>query len=350
VAPAVDVEAWALRLDSLAGAAQQLPAGALRPAEDGGCLGVGVGEHIVEQQRRPLLGRQRFQNDEERHRQRLGQHGSIGSVRCRVPEHRLGQPRSDVALAAHTRRAEVVDGGTGRDRRQVGDHAGDVVGHRTAGLLQRRLDDVLGVAHRAEHPVGDGEQPRSGLDRGPFEAVDVHDCDHAATALLGVDWNAIEARFHRLITPIAPTRSATSFAENSAVAASHTSSGTPSVPSRVTASVRPSAARSRSVKLSVWAERQGVHYMTAWRWWKAGTLPVRAHQTESGTILVDVSAVAAGARCCMPGCRRTINVTGSTRRWGGCRGGRLSRASSSMRSYARLALGSTGTAANFIGC
>lgn len=42
------------------------------------------------------------------------------------------------------------------------------------------------------------------------------------------------------------------------------------------------------MKLSVWAERQGVHYMTAWRWWKAGTLPVPARQTESGTILVDV--------------------------------------------------------------
>lgn len=28
--------------------------------------------------------------------------------------------------------------------------------------------------------------------------------------------------------------------------------------------------------------------MTAWRWWKAGTLPVPAHRTPSGTILVEV--------------------------------------------------------------
>jgi len=42
------------------------------------------------------------------------------------------------------------------------------------------------------------------------------------------------------------------------------------------------------VKLSEWAERQGVHYMTAWRWWKAGKLPVPAYQTASGSIIVEL--------------------------------------------------------------
>lgn len=32
--------------------------------------------------------------------------------------------------------------------------------------------------------------------------------------------------------------------------------------------------------------QQGVHYQTAWRWWKQGTLPVPARQLSSGTILV----------------------------------------------------------------
>jgi putative resolvase len=41
------------------------------------------------------------------------------------------------------------------------------------------------------------------------------------------------------------------------------------------------------VKLSDWAERQGIHYMTAWRWWKAGKLPVPAYQTPSGSIIVE---------------------------------------------------------------
>jgi len=42
------------------------------------------------------------------------------------------------------------------------------------------------------------------------------------------------------------------------------------------------------MKLSEWAAQQGVHYQTAWRWWKRGTLPVPARQLPTGTILVDV--------------------------------------------------------------
>lgn len=41
------------------------------------------------------------------------------------------------------------------------------------------------------------------------------------------------------------------------------------------------------VKLSEWAEREGIHYQTAWKWWKDGALPVAARQTPTGTILVD---------------------------------------------------------------
>lgn len=50
------------------------------------------------------------------------------------------------------------------------------------------------------------------------------------------------------------------------------------------------------MKLSEWAARQGVHYQTAWRWWKRGTLPVPARQLPSGTILVDVPAAAPHTR------------------------------------------------------
>jgi predicted site-specific integrase-resolvase len=41
------------------------------------------------------------------------------------------------------------------------------------------------------------------------------------------------------------------------------------------------------VKLSDWAEKQGIDYMTAWRWFKQGKMPVKAIQTPSGTILVE---------------------------------------------------------------
>ncbi|MGC8903857.1 IS607 family transposase [Thermus sp.] len=41
------------------------------------------------------------------------------------------------------------------------------------------------------------------------------------------------------------------------------------------------------MKLSDWARKQGVSYLTAWRWFKSGKLPVPARQLPSGTILVE---------------------------------------------------------------
>jgi len=41
------------------------------------------------------------------------------------------------------------------------------------------------------------------------------------------------------------------------------------------------------MKLSEWARKQGISYLTAWRWFKAGQLPVPARQLPTGTILVE---------------------------------------------------------------
>ncbi|MCI0562783.1 MAG: IS607 family transposase [Nitrososphaera sp.] len=41
------------------------------------------------------------------------------------------------------------------------------------------------------------------------------------------------------------------------------------------------------MKLSDWAKIHGISYTTAYRWFKAGKLPVKSMQTESGTILVE---------------------------------------------------------------
>jgi putative resolvase len=48
------------------------------------------------------------------------------------------------------------------------------------------------------------------------------------------------------------------------------------------------------MKLSEWARGEGIHYTTAWRWWRSGKLPVPAQQTSTGTILVDVQPSRAG--------------------------------------------------------
>jgi hypothetical protein len=43
------------------------------------------------------------------------------------------------------------------------------------------------------------------------------------------------------------------------------------------------------MKLSDWCKKQGIKYLTGYRWFKSGKMPdgVHAHQTPSGTILVD---------------------------------------------------------------
>ena len=40
------------------------------------------------------------------------------------------------------------------------------------------------------------------------------------------------------------------------------------------------------MKLSTWAKSQGISYRTAWRWFKAGILPLSAKQLPSGTIIL----------------------------------------------------------------
>lgn len=46
------------------------------------------------------------------------------------------------------------------------------------------------------------------------------------------------------------------------------------------------------MKLSAWAKTQGISYLTAYRWFRQGALPVPSYQTPSGTIIVDVAGTA----------------------------------------------------------
>jgi putative resolvase len=46
------------------------------------------------------------------------------------------------------------------------------------------------------------------------------------------------------------------------------------------------------MRLKEWAAQQGIHYQTAWKWFRDGKLPVPALQTPSGTILVQPAAQA----------------------------------------------------------
>jgi putative resolvase len=45
------------------------------------------------------------------------------------------------------------------------------------------------------------------------------------------------------------------------------------------------------VKLSEWAEQEGIRYQTAWRWFQDGKMPVPAYKAPSGAILVSAPRV-----------------------------------------------------------
>jgi len=47
-----------------------------------------------------------------------------------------------------------------------------------------------------------------------------------------------------------------------------------------------------SMKLSAWAQANGLAYKTAWRMWRDGKLPIPAEQLPTGTVLVHPPAVA----------------------------------------------------------
>lgn len=162
-----------------------VPAGAVRELADGrgaavddlGDLGVGVAEHLVQDEHRPLQRGQRLQDDEHRHRHGLPAQHTVGGVRGRHlglggPGHeRLGQPGPDVRLAS------AADHGP-PFQRVVHRYAHEVRA-RIVDLLVRRpvaaagpgqpgvLEYVLGVRDAAEHVVDDREQQLAVVDEQP---------------------------------------------------------------------------------------------------------------------------------------------------------------------------------------
>ncbi len=124
-----------------------LAAARLAPVEHLRDRRVVVVEHLAQQERGALGGRQPLEQHQERLRQRVGH---LDLVRD-VADQRLGQPRADVRLAPDPRAAQHVERearGHRRDPRRglVGWVGPDQPHHRL-------LRDVLGLGHAAEHPV-----------------------------------------------------------------------------------------------------------------------------------------------------------------------------------------------------
>jgi hypothetical protein len=82
-------------VDLAPSAADQLPRRRLALADDLGDAVVGVVEDLAQQERRPLLGRQALEQDEEPDRERVGELGMGGGVVVAVGDQRRGQPLVD---------------------------------------------------------------------------------------------------------------------------------------------------------------------------------------------------------------------------------------------------------------
>ena len=159
------LEPGAALLDVAAGPRGELAGVLLARADDLRDPVVGLVEHLAQQERGALLGRQALEQDEEGERQRVGHLGLAGGIVVGARHERLRQPLADVGLAPDPRRAEVVEREPRDHRRQVGARRLDPLAAlaRPVQAQEPLLHHVLRLAHAAEHPVGDGERRRAEL-------------------------------------------------------------------------------------------------------------------------------------------------------------------------------------------
>jgi hypothetical protein len=102
-------------------------------------------EDFAQQEDRPLDRCQTFEEEEQRHRERLVDPENAERIILRFGDQRLGEPLANGLLAPHARRLEVVDAQSADDRDQKRLWRTDLV---VRGLLpadEGLLKHVLGV-------------------------------------------------------------------------------------------------------------------------------------------------------------------------------------------------------------
>ncbi len=113
-------------------------------------------EHLAQHEDRPLGGSQRLEDEHHRHRHAVGELDVLGDVAG--GDERLGEPRTDVVLAAAGHRAQPVERGPAHDAHEEGARVTHLALVHRVPLEPRVLDDVLGVGRGPEHLVGHGEE------------------------------------------------------------------------------------------------------------------------------------------------------------------------------------------------
>jgi hypothetical protein len=144
-------------VDVVPGAGEDLAAVRLGLAGDLRDLPVLIAEYLMQQEDGPFGRRKTFQQDQEGHGQRVRHLGALSRVRFGACDEGLRQPGADVGLPPDARGPQVADGQPGGDGGQVrlGRVKDDAIPERAGEPQERLLDDVLGVADAASHPVGD---------------------------------------------------------------------------------------------------------------------------------------------------------------------------------------------------
>jgi hypothetical protein len=154
------LEARAPGLDVTARSGQDLAAVRAALLDDRRHLVVRVAEQLVQHVDGALDRAEPLEQHQERERERLVGLGALGRPGHRLGHERLGQPRPDVGLAPHARRAQVVDRQARHDRRQERLRRLDLVTAPQQPQV-RLLDEILCLADATDHPVGEREQQRA---------------------------------------------------------------------------------------------------------------------------------------------------------------------------------------------
>jgi hypothetical protein len=113
----------------------------------------------VQDEREPLGRRQPLQHDQQRQPDGVGEERLLLGVGPVLPtDDRLGHVHVERLLATRLARAEHVERDPRHDRRQPAGQVVDSPGVGAAQAQPRLLQRVVGLAHRAEHPVGHRSQ------------------------------------------------------------------------------------------------------------------------------------------------------------------------------------------------
>ena len=158
----VRIRAWRTFADAATGATRQLAGGRGRLAHDIGDLVERDGKHVVQDEREAFGGCQGLEHDEQGDPDGIGKDDVVlGALVERDGHDRLRQPAPGVVLASRPARPEHVQADPADDHREP---ATKVIGASRVAAIEPDpclLDGIVGLADRAEHPVGDAAQVRT---------------------------------------------------------------------------------------------------------------------------------------------------------------------------------------------